>query len=610
MRSRPRVEILERLVSVEPGQSATANLRVRNTGNEVAQYTVELVESCSARAWTQAVPAQFSLLPGDDQDVCLYFQPPLDSRTVAGAQRYAVRVIPDREEQDPSVEEAEIVVGGVHALDVHVRPPHATGRRRGRYRVRFENRGTETVRVALGVDDAKEALGFAYTPASVEVHPGGSAEAFLEVRSRSPKLTGKPTSHPFAVIWRRKAGGPSDVGALGLPVGGEIEARRDVTYEQLALIPKAAFAVAALVVALVGFLSLRTGGEEQAAAAPPRPPQDFVVNPGEDGAFDVKWSQSGASTRAKVQVRQVECTAENKLNPDSIGDVADFETGETGTFTPTNPVIPNETVCFQIRSLADDGRGSVWFPIPPEFRQVIVPDDTLPSPVDVQAKDLGDGRAEITWTTPAVQNGRELSYLVLVDGQPNGDPYDAPPARFPLEGGRSYEIAVKSVDKNDTQRQSTAVAFDGTLDMQEPVDGSGDGGDGSAGGGSESPQTAGYGNFWIYFEGPDPSLDTTRLTQWRAYASEAGWPIGEPQLYTIGDTITPMPLTGGGGSDGDLLILSVDLDTEDEAVSRCGDLVPVFERYRSQIAGLRCVVFDSDGETRFDSAEAEAEPAE
>ncbi len=604
MRSRPRVEILDRLVTVEPGQSATANVRVRNTGNEVAQYTIDLVEGCAPRAWTQAVPAQFTLLPGDDRDVCLYFQPPLDSRTAAGVQRYGVRVSPDREEQDPSVEEADIVVGGVHALEVHVRPPHARGRRRGRYRVQFENRGTETVRAALGVDDPKEALGFAYTPSSVEVGAGQVTEVFLEVRPRAPRLTGRPTTHQFGVIWRRKAGGAGDH-AVGLPVGGEIEARSDVTYEQLPLVPKAAIAAIGLLATLGAFLAFRPSDSVSLAEGnPPEPPSDFSVSPGPEGAFDVRWSQTGAQSRAAVEVRQVECTATNTLNPNAIGEPMVFPKTETGVFTPTQPVAPNEKVCFQHRSIDDAGRGSVWLPLPPVFASVVAPDNTVPAPTNVESEDLGEGSVEVRWTPPTgLPTALVLEYVLYVDNAAEGTAFSASPATLQLGPG-THDISVTSRVKDDPGRESAPAKLAQPVVVTGSADGAG--GDGAESGGSGLRP---YGDFWIWFGGPAPVL-TTPIDTLRGLALQAKFTPDKLRLeeLVIGVDVGPMPFAGFEGNEGDHIAVSLGYTRKEDAIAVCSGLESVLLDLSERGEVANCIVASSTGETVYFAGQEPAEP--
>ncbi len=61
-------------MTVSPGGTATTTLTVRNDGDIVEAYTLEVVGDCAA--WTTVEPARVSLYPGTSETVALTFAPP------------------------------------------------------------------------------------------------------------------------------------------------------------------------------------------------------------------------------------------------------------------------------------------------------------------------------------------------------------------------------------------------------------------------------------------------------------------------------------------------------------------------------------------------------
>lgn len=69
-------------MTVSPGGTATTTLTVRNDGDIVEAYTLEVVGDCAA--WTTVEPARVSLYPGTSETVTLTFAPPRSHEVRAG----------------------------------------------------------------------------------------------------------------------------------------------------------------------------------------------------------------------------------------------------------------------------------------------------------------------------------------------------------------------------------------------------------------------------------------------------------------------------------------------------------------------------------------------
>ncbi|MGW1125666.1 COG1470 family protein [Streptomyces sp. NPDC002526] len=194
-------------VSVTPGAEATTTLTVRNDGDIVEAYTLDVVGDCAA--WTTVEPARVSLYPGTSETVTVRFAPPRSHEVRAGEKPLGIRVLPAEHPESVTVPEMTVVVEPFHELRARLEP----GRRRGwlgaRFRTVVQNLGNAPTEVALAGRQQGEELRLAFTPERRKLEPGESAEAGLKVRARKLIWFGAPAAWPFEVV----AGEPEDAGA-------------------------------------------------------------------------------------------------------------------------------------------------------------------------------------------------------------------------------------------------------------------------------------------------------------------------------------------------------------------------------------------------------------
>ena len=81
-------------MTVAAGDRVTVPLIVRNAGDVVEDYMVEIVGVPAA--WTTVEPSQFTLYPGTAQVAQVEINPPRSSAVPAGELRFGVHVVPDR----------------------------------------------------------------------------------------------------------------------------------------------------------------------------------------------------------------------------------------------------------------------------------------------------------------------------------------------------------------------------------------------------------------------------------------------------------------------------------------------------------------------------------
>ncbi|TXS42907.1 COG1470 family protein [Streptomyces sp. OR43] len=280
-------------VTVSPGAEATTTLTVRNDGDIVEAYTLEVVGDCAA--WTTVEPARVSLYPGTSETVTVRLAPPRSHEVTAGEVPLGVRVLPAEHPESVAVPEATVVVEPFSELRARLEP----GRRRGwlgaRFRASVQNRGNAPVDVVLTGKQEGEELRLAFTPERLSLKPGESAESGLRVRARKLIWFGAPTTWPFEVRVAESEGAEAEADRPGRPepLPGE--------FAQLPLLPKWLLIVlAALLALLVAWFALvrpavRSTAKEAATAAAQKEnkeqPQGGAATGGTTGGGDPAGGQ-------------------------------------------------------------------------------------------------------------------------------------------------------------------------------------------------------------------------------------------------------------------------------------------------------------------------------
>jgi hypothetical protein len=584
---RPEADISPALVTVEPGQQAHVTMRVRNTGPELAHYSITLVEHCVAAPWTVVTPPEISLWPGDDGEVVVVFAPPVDSATPSGSFPYAVRVLPAEEEQQPVVVEGDVVVGAIHALDVSIVPKTSHGRWRGRHRVVVSNAGSDAVQVRLVASDDDEALAFALAPTTVSVPPGGQAEAHLKVRPRSPSVFGKAVVRPFHVTYRRRSGAKVTLGGAG---AAELDASTDASYEQRPWCSKLVVALVVLAVVGVGMLvwSLTRPGPEP-LAGPPDPPERFSAAPVGGDPPRLELFIVGRPGHETFEFREVACDTETQIRPQQIDAIVPLE-GAVGELRRRVEwaLEPGEH-CLQARAVNAAGSPSVWFPVGSAAR-VDVPADCVVAPTITKAEPAGEGRVEVEWTENEECAGRDIAYFGYVDGA-NEQELLASPATLEVGPG-PHEIVI-AAQADGELHQSAPFPYEAPVDTTVP--------DGTTGSETTTtsvaapPPPAGW---WLIFtpNGIDPADpgDIEEVGGWATVARDLD--LDPPTQRTVGRDVR-IETVGFNFADGDVVLIIEGFVDEATARTTCQQ----FNQRAYDLAGQgaianTCAVVNPEGE--------------
>ena len=193
-------------LAVEPGQTATCQLNLGNTGTIVEQYTILLLGD--AAEWTEPEPPVVSLFPGAQQTVTLRFSPPRVWTTPAGPVPFAVKIIPSNEPEESVTEEGVINVGSFSDIGAELLPRVSTARVSGRQRLAVDSRGNVPLPVAVSAVDAAEALQFKINPSKMTAAPGAAHFVRMRIKPRKRFWKGQPQQKPYKVQVQPEHGEP------------------------------------------------------------------------------------------------------------------------------------------------------------------------------------------------------------------------------------------------------------------------------------------------------------------------------------------------------------------------------------------------------------------
>lgn len=224
---------------VDPGDTTTAKMLVRNTGAVVDQYAIDVVGR--AAEWAKVEPKIVNLLPGADVELTITFAPAKSPEVPAGVVPFGIRVLSREDPPGSAVAEGTIEVAPYSDIQIELVPRQSVGRRRGKHQVAIDNNGNVPTTVQVNAHDEEEALDFRLDHTVAAIEPG--AAAFIRIRAVPEKrfLKGADRQHPFVVTV--------------VPTNAEaIATRGTMTQKQLLpawLLPAVALLAAAAVAAVV-----------------------------------------------------------------------------------------------------------------------------------------------------------------------------------------------------------------------------------------------------------------------------------------------------------------------------------------------------------------------
>ncbi len=191
------VAITPTSVPVVPGATAVCQVRIRNTGVVVDQYTLTVLGQPAV--WTTAVPAVLSLFPGAEGTIDLHFAPPRAPGVGSGGVPFGVRVEGSQDPDGSVVEEGEVELLSYVDVQAKLTPRTSEAKRAARHEVLLDNRGNTDIEAEIDVSDPDELLAFEVRPRTVVVPAGQSARVAVKVAARRGFLKGSDKQRPFQV---------------------------------------------------------------------------------------------------------------------------------------------------------------------------------------------------------------------------------------------------------------------------------------------------------------------------------------------------------------------------------------------------------------------------
>jgi hypothetical protein len=190
-------------LAVEPGQQVSAQLRVRNSGSVVDQFSFEGLGA--GAAWIEAEPEVLSLFPGAEGSVTIHFRPPRSPNVAPGPTPFGVKVVSSEDPTGSTVEEGVITVGRFADRTVEIYPVTARGRRKGQFEVAVDNRGNAPIEVEFSGADPENACRYAFASQSLVVEPGTAHFTKFEVIPHERFWKGPPKTHQFQILVTERA---------------------------------------------------------------------------------------------------------------------------------------------------------------------------------------------------------------------------------------------------------------------------------------------------------------------------------------------------------------------------------------------------------------------
>ena len=183
-------------LTVAPGGVVETELRIRNTGERVDQYTFEALGT-PAR-WIAFDRPSVSLVPGTEGSVFIRVAPPRRPGTAAGTFPFGIRVT-TQATGGSAVAEGDVEVARFDETFTELVPRTVRGRRRAAHELAVDNRGNGTINANLKGIDPERQVQFRFKPSALVVPPGSTAFATVEVRPRRRFLRGRPVMRPYKI---------------------------------------------------------------------------------------------------------------------------------------------------------------------------------------------------------------------------------------------------------------------------------------------------------------------------------------------------------------------------------------------------------------------------
>ena len=185
-------------LNVVPGEHTETQLRVRNTGSVVDQFTFESIGV--GAEWITVSPAELSLFPAAEETVVVSIDAPRAPTTRQGPTPFAVRVVSREDPTGSVVEEGVLDVAAFDDRRLELLPALSSSSRQGRHELAVDNHGNAPIRPAFVAIDPEDQLRFLIAPSVLVVEPGTAGFATVKVIPKQRFWRGQPKRLPFQIV--------------------------------------------------------------------------------------------------------------------------------------------------------------------------------------------------------------------------------------------------------------------------------------------------------------------------------------------------------------------------------------------------------------------------
>ena len=194
-------------LAVDPGQLATCDIKVRNTGQIVDEFTIDVVGV--ADEWATVEPPVLRLFPGAEDTAKITFKPPRLPSVPAGTHPFGVRVISKEDGPGSAVEEGVIDIGRFVDVGTELIPKTSRGRRKAVHDLAVDNRGNSRLEGEVNVVDPDGLLRYEVVPPVVSSEPGTATFLKVRVKPKDTFLRGAPKTIPFQTVLTAEGAEPA-----------------------------------------------------------------------------------------------------------------------------------------------------------------------------------------------------------------------------------------------------------------------------------------------------------------------------------------------------------------------------------------------------------------
>jgi hypothetical protein len=189
--------IVSQADEVEPGESVSWSYRIRNSGQVVDRYMIDVVGV--AGEWATAEPAEVNLFPGGEEEVRITFAPPRSSSVLAGDVAFAIRIVSGEDTAGSAVVEGTIRVLPFDEMKAELVPRTIRLKRRGTTELAVDNAGNTPRTVQFFIEQEEDNLRVVPDPTVMDLAPGKATFANVLVRPKRTFWRGQPKTLPFQV---------------------------------------------------------------------------------------------------------------------------------------------------------------------------------------------------------------------------------------------------------------------------------------------------------------------------------------------------------------------------------------------------------------------------